>query len=266
MPTPTDSPVRAQRRRPRHAHGLSVRVPLPRHRPATSPPEAADPRPRTLGRRILAASAAASVAALALATALPMAGPVLAEPAPADAPSQSLEASGIPGAEDSASMPEISAEASGASEFTAAFPFKPDAVVNYPFHESVKLTDTFGYRTAPVEQFHDGQDFAAQPGTPVKAIADGVVMEAGMADDGCGFSVKLQHRIDGKDVTSRYCHMQNGSNELQKGDAVLMGDPIGGVGDTGMSFGAHLHLAIRVADAPVDPIIFLAKYNRAKRP
>jgi murein DD-endopeptidase MepM/ murein hydrolase activator NlpD len=134
-----------------------------------------------------------------------------------------------------------------------------------PFAEKVLLTDPFGYRTAPVEQFHDAQDFAAAAGTPVLAIADGTVLETGFASDGCGFGVKLTHRIDGKKVTSRYCHMQMGSNTLATGDTVKMGSTVGRVGSTGLAFGPHLHFALVVDDVPTDPMPFLAKYSRIDR-
>lgn len=146
-----------------------------------------------------------------------------------------------------------------------AFVFRAEALVNYPFTQTVLLTDPFGYRTAPVEQFHDAQDFAAAAGTPIQAIADGEVLEAGFATDGCGFGLKVEHDIDGKEVTSRYCHMQMGSHTLEVGDSVKMGDDVGRVGNTGMSFGPHLHLALVVDDEPTDPMPFLAKYSRVDR-
>ncbi len=145
------------------------------------------------------------------------------------------------------------------------YSFRARSVVNYPFATPVALTDPFGYRTAPVEQFHDAQDFAAGAGTEILAIADGVVSEAGDATDGCGFALTIDHEIDGKDVTSRYCHMQSGSHSWNVGDRIEMGEPAGRVGSTGISFGAHLHLALRVEDAPVDPMPFLAKYYRTDR-
>lgn len=129
--------------------------------------------------------------------------------------------------------------------------------VRYPFDAEVPLTDPFGYRTAPVEQFHDGQDFAAPGGTSIRAIASGVVTEAGFASDGCGFGVKLQHNVDGQTLTSRYCHMEENSHNYAVGDKVSIGDEAGRVGNTGMSFGAHLHLALRLNGEPIDPVPFL---------
>ncbi|MGK0721384.1 M23 family metallopeptidase [Leucobacter sp. W1478] len=131
--------------------------------------------------------------------------------------------------------------------------------VRYPFDQEVPLTDPFGYRTAPVEQFHDAQDFAASGGTPIRAIASGQVVEAGFSNDGCGFGLKLQHRVDNQTLTSRYCHMEANSHSYQVGDTVMIGDQAGRVGNTGMSFGSHLHLALRLNGEPIDPMPYLAE-------
>lgn len=132
-----------------------------------------------------------------------------------------------------------------------------DTKLRYPFDQTMPLTDGFGYRTAPVEQFHDAQDIAAGGGTPIRIIGDGVVVEAGWASDGCGFSLKVQHLVDGQDLTSRYCHMEGESHAYQVGDRVRIGDEAGRVGNTGLSFGAHLHLALRLNGEPIDPLPFI---------
>lgn len=129
--------------------------------------------------------------------------------------------------------------------------------LQFPFDAAWPLTDGFAYRIAPVEQFHDAQDIAAPAGTPVLAIGSGVVIDAGFSSDGCGFSVKIQHLVSGDTLTSRYCHMQDGSHELAVGDQVKMGDPVGRVGNTGLSFGPHLHLALRKNGEPIDPLPYL---------
>lgn len=135
--------------------------------------------------------------------------------------------------------------------------------VRYPFDQEIRLTDPFGYRTAPVEQFHDAQDMAAPHGTPIRAIASGVVLEAGFANDGCGFSLKLQHLVDDQTLTSRYCHMANNSHSYQVGDTIKIGDLAGQVGNTGMSFGPHLHLALRLNGEAIDPMPYLAKMAKS---
>ena len=135
----------------------------------------------------------------------------------------------------------------------------PSSGVRLPFDREWPLTDGFGYRSAPVEGFHDAQDIAAPGGTPVLAVATGVVVEAGWASDGCGFSAKLQHSVDGQELTSRYCHMEDASHDLSIGQTVEIGSQVGRVGNTGMSFGAHLHLALTLAGQPIDPLPFLRR-------
>lgn len=132
-----------------------------------------------------------------------------------------------------------------------------DTELRSPFDREWPLTDGFAYRTAPVAQFHDAQDFAAADGTPVLAIGSGIVVEAGYATDGCGFSAKVQHRVAGETLTSRYCHMQVGSHSLSVGDLVEIGDQLGRVGNTGLSFGSHLHLSLRLSGVPIDPLPFI---------
>lgn len=184
------------------------------------------------------------------------------------APTQVLSSSGSP---DGPVTIDVVAPVPVLPEFRAASPAAPNAAslagieesaVRYPFDADVPLTDPFGYRTAPVEQFHDAQDFAAADGMPIRIIASGVVLEAGFASDGCGFGLKVQHNIAGSDVTSRYCHMRADSSAWQVGDRVKIGDEAGLVGATGMAFGAHLHLALRRDDEPIDPMPFLRKHMK----
>ncbi|MGO3147588.1 MAG: M23 family metallopeptidase [Leucobacter sp.] len=133
----------------------------------------------------------------------------------------------------------------------------PETELGYALGPEHPLTDGFAYRTAPVEQFHDAQDIAAPAGTEVRAIGSGIVLDAGYATDGCGFSIKLQHTVGGETLTSRYCHMLDGSHEYSIGDTVALGDAIGQVGNTGLSFGPHLHLALRLGGVPIDPLPYL---------
>ena len=242
-----------------------VYSPLIEHVPDAAPPEHQEPQQRrSFGRTLATSVAALSVTGLVLAGALP-----LTEYALPNEPSQAAAQLLFSGSDAPADMiPESLGDiTTGAVESSAplSFDFKPNAWVNFPIPETVLLTDGFGYRTAPIAQFHDAQDFAASAGTPVHAIAEGTVLEAGFADDGCGFALKLEHSIDDQEVTSRYCHMQMASNSLQTGDKVAMGEMVGRVGNTGMSFGPHLHLAIRVNDEPVDPLVYIPKYNRLDR-
>lgn len=82
---------------------------------------------------------------------------------------------------------------------------------------------------------HLGVDFGAPSGTPVRAVADGVVSKAG-PNGGHGNYVELDH--DGPYATS-YSHLS--SIHVKRGEKVRQGDVIGRVGSTGLSTGPHLH-------------------------
>ncbi|WP_307866413.1 M23 family metallopeptidase [Leucobacter chromiisoli] len=249
--------------------GAYLRLPLRTFTPdaddADAEPAVSAPAPRRRAgraRRAATASAAlASAGGLVLTLALPVTAGFELESAPAALHQQNLALEAVEGS----SFEALNAVEVADSVTPGTFSNIAGAEVQYPFAQPVQLTDPFGYRTAPVEGFHDAQDFAAAAGTPIQAIADGVVLEAGYSSDGCGFGLKLQHEIDGMDVQSRYCHMQDASNTLQEGDAVEVAETVGRVGNTGMSFGAHLHLVIKIDGEAVDPMPFLQKYNRITR-
>ncbi|PRI11997.1 M23 family metallopeptidase [Leucobacter massiliensis] len=264
-PRPAETRLGATHSGTNDSEPASVRSPIIEHTPATGIPPSAFPARRVPARRRLAAvAAAASVCGLTLTIALPLTQETSAASSNAAVHSAQQLFSEVSVDDMPSSFTEITAAVPDTSSPTA-FAFNDRVLVNYPFTSPVTLTDGFGYRTAPVAQFHDAQDFAAAAGTPVHAIADGTVLEAGFASDGCGFGLKLEHELDGTEVTSRYCHMEMGSHELAEGDTVRMGEQVGRVGNTGMSFGAHLHLAIRVEDEPVDPMPFFAEYTRKPR-
>ncbi len=132
--------------------------------------------------------------------------------------------------------------------------------LRYPFDLESRLTDGFGYRSAPVAGFHNAQDFDPGNGATVRIIGDGIVVKSSF-NDWCGFGLEVQHKVGGQDVTSLYCHMQTNSHDYQIGDRVQAGDEAGRVGDTGQSFGAHLHLVLRVSGEPVDPLPFINAHS-----
>jgi murein DD-endopeptidase MepM/ murein hydrolase activator NlpD len=87
---------------------------------------------------------------------------------------------------------------------------------------------------------HRGIDIAVPNGTPVRAIADGVVFKtAEINDDGRGYYVYIDH---GNGIRAVYQH--NSKNLVVKGDHINQGDHIALVGDTGSATGPHLHLEL----------------------
>ena len=104
---------------------------------------------------------------------------------------------------------------------------------------------------------HRGTDFAAPGGTPIYAIADGVV-SAARTMNSYGNCVQVSHGTadDGHRYDSLYAHMS--SIAVAQGAAVQKGDLLGYVGNTGNVYGAgggyHLHLELRVDGSRVDPL------------
>lgn len=222
-----------------------------------------DRRPR---RRVAAVLGAVAALGMVATMALPSFGPSGEVPASAEE-GQVLASQGssVPliDIESFESLDELEAAAEAVTLEAGSFVNNPDAPVQYPFSKGVPLTDGFGPRAFPVAGFHDAQDFAAGYGAAVRAVASGKVLESGPTSDGCGFGLKISHRIDGKNVTSRYCHLA-AAPVVNVGQNVRVGEFVALVGNSGMSYGPHLHLVIEVDGAAVDPMPFLAKYNKPR--
>lgn len=96
---------------------------------------------------------------------------------------------------------------------------------------------------------HQGTDYAANPGTPVMAAGDGVVLRAGRAG-GYGNLIELRHR---NGITTRYGHLRGFARGIRGGVRVSQGQTIGYVGSTGLASGPHLHYEFRVNGVAKDP-------------
>ncbi|WP_333791648.1 murein hydrolase activator EnvC family protein [Muricomes intestini] len=112
------------------------------------------------------------------------------------------------------------------------------------------ISSTFGYRDFD-GSFHKGLDLAAAEGTPTYAAADGYVVIAGWSDS-AGNWVVINH---GNGLTTKYMH--HSALCVSAGQTVVKGQQIGYVGDTGNSFGPHLHFQVEVNDVAVDPLGYL---------
>jgi len=104
---------------------------------------------------------------------------------------------------------------------------------------------------------HKGTDYMDPGGTPIYAIADGVVVASDENGPGWGVYVKIAHNIGGQSVTSLYAHMTYGTRRVTVGQTVTAGQLIGQVGDTGRAYGTHLHLEIYVNGSWVNAESFL---------
>lgn len=116
------------------------------------------------------------------------------------------------------------------------------------------VSSGYGYRTDPFtgrRAFHDGVDIAAPVGTPIHAMAAGVVSFAGHRP-GYGLVVEINH---GNGYKTRYAHA---SKLIAKvGERVEKGDTVALVGSTGRSTGSHLHVEVLKNGDAVNPRKYL---------
>ncbi len=111
-----------------------------------------------------------------------------------------------------------------------------------------RLTARFGMGGGLWSSSHTGLDMATSSGTPIKAVANGVITETGY--DGSYGNKTVQTLADGTEIW--YCHQTDIG--VNVGDQVTGGQQIGTVGSTGNSTGPHLHLEVRPGGGdPVDP-------------
>ncbi|HEY7803173.1 MAG TPA: peptidoglycan DD-metalloendopeptidase family protein, partial [Orrella sp.] len=116
-----------------------------------------------------------------------------------------------------------------------------------------RVSSTFGKRKHPIHKrwkMHNGIDFAAPTGTPIRATGDGVVDYIG-SKGGFGKTIILRHP---NNIKTLYAHQSRFAKGLKRGDRVSQGETIGFVGSTGWSTGPHLHYEFRVNNKPVDPL------------
>jgi len=97
---------------------------------------------------------------------------------------------------------------------------------------------------------HNGVDFAASTGTPVRTIGDGQVVFAGFKGPN-GNMVKIRHNDR---ITTEYLHLSSISAGIRRGTTVTRGRLIGAVGSTGLSTGSHLHFGMFDKGKYVDPL------------
>ncbi len=116
------------------------------------------------------------------------------------------------------------------------------------------ITSGYGERENPVHggpDFHSGVDISVEPGTPVKATADGVVSFAGWSG-GSGNLVAIEH---GFGYTTFYAH--NSRVAVSVGQHVKRGEIIAYSGSTGSSTGPHSHYEIWKEGKHVNPMPYL---------
>lgn len=117
--------------------------------------------------------------------------------------------------------------------------------------EFSRITSGFAMRLHPIMQTwraHNGVDYGAPSGTPVRSVGDGLVDFAGW-QNGYGNVVHVKH---GNEKTTVYAHLSK--LEVRKGQRVEQGQRVGLVGATGWATGPHLHFEFRVNGRFEDPL------------
>jgi murein DD-endopeptidase MepM/ murein hydrolase activator NlpD len=117
-----------------------------------------------------------------------------------------------------------------------------------------RITSGFGLRRHPLLGYtraHRGVDFAAAPGTPVFAAADGEVEAAGWAG-GYGQRIRLRHAGG---LETLYAHLSAWSPQAAAGRTVRQGQVIGWTGASGLATGPHLHFEVIAAGQAIDPAL-----------
>lgn len=133
-----------------------------------------------------------------------------------------------------------------ASADTTGVPSPQRGLLNWPV-DTVFVTQTFGNTTfaqsgAYSGQGHNGVDFRASIGTPIKAALSGVIQEVNQgAVKYCQYGKWVLIRHD-NGLTSLYAHLS--SISTTKGARVGSGEVIGYAGDTGYATGPHLHFTV----------------------
>lgn len=134
----------------------------------------------------------------------------------------------------------------------------------------MNVTSPFGYRTSPStgkRTMHKGVDLTRWAGysalATITAFEDGVVryvfdkvpgVDHDSDENSAGNYVVITH-ADG--YVTKYFHLKHKSITVKKGDAVRKGDVIGYMGNTGNSYGAHLHFQLELNGTPIDGLPYL---------
>ena len=237
-------------------------------------PSSGSPRKRSFRRHVLpkivSIGAMLGVGAFLVATSVPanalMNGSVAAATSTSRVESQSLEAVNknvvvSTGARDGytvATIIDLARAANVPSKWL--YTNDPNGTIQWPFQVQVPIAQGFGPKTSSCfycNAFHQGVDFDGGNGSPIGAIAAGVVSNVTLGHSGLGNNITIDHVINGQNVQSVYAHMMDGTVKVTVGETVKTAQVIGQVGATGEATGPHLHLEVHLNGVPIDPFAWL---------
>ncbi|WP_420452458.1 M23 family metallopeptidase [Ilumatobacter sp.] len=213
----------------------------------------ADHRPTFSRRRFLAAAGVSTLGAVA--------GARLASAAPSDVVASELNDAGR------ALQPAHRVPPPTTTTTTTTVPpleRPPDGVIPFPIvvgpGDRCFVHDNFGdCRGSGCSRSHEGVDIMADRGLPVRAVADGVLTKRYVDSGACGGAGNGWTLYDeANDVTYKFFHLDRHAEGLEKGDAVVTGQIIGYVGETGTSGvcnpydNYHLHFEYRPGNVAQD--------------
>lgn len=116
----------------------------------------------------------------------------------------------------------------------------------YPIN--TRITSYYGPRWGRI---HEGLDFAAPMGSPIRSVSSGRVVYSGWAS-GYGKVVIIQHQ---RGLKTLYAH--NSKLLVRSGESVAKGEVISRSGNTGNSTGPHLHFEVQVNGRPENPLNYI---------
>ena len=97
---------------------------------------------------------------------------------------------------------------------------------------------------------HNGVDYAAKRGTPIRSTGEGVIQSVGWKS-GYGRTIIIRH---GGEITTLYAHLDKYHPSISKGVKISQGQTIGFVGDSGLATAPHLHYEFRIGAKRTDPL------------
>lgn len=137
-----------------------------------------------------------------------------------------------------------------------------------PLKAGYRLTSKHGARCIPViggSTKHEGQDFGAANGSPIYAVADGIVKRTSNGTNSASGYIVVETNVGGKRHDMVYVHMWSATTHVRVGQKVKAGQQISLVGNSGPSTGPHLHFEIWdgawYTTKSLDPIAFLKKHG-----